>query len=287
MTKSGYLATSADATRVRSGDVDLFCRTFGKRGATPLLIMHGANYFDSFDWIDVAAALSADREVVAFDQRGFGESGWSPSKNYSVDALMGDISAVIDHFGWSRPIVMGHSASGRLAVSFASNFPSYLSQLVIVDSSFAHEGGGGRGPSVGNPPVMFASVDAAMSRFAKLSNPPRIASDRARAEQALVQTPDGWQLKRDPDYQNAAPINGDASVRPRRELDVWEELGKVRCPTLIVRGVKSDRFTDDIIVRIRSARPDFIWADANSQHDVAFGAPQDLVAAVQHFIVAD
>ena len=70
-------------------------RAFGARGGTPILLMHGANYFDSYDWIGVAEALAADREVATFDKRGFGESGWSPSKDYSLDANMGDILAVI------------------------------------------------------------------------------------------------------------------------------------------------------------------------------------------------
>ena len=35
--------------RVTSGDVSLFYRAFGARGATPILLMHGANYYDSYD----------------------------------------------------------------------------------------------------------------------------------------------------------------------------------------------------------------------------------------------
>src|SRR5262245_12990396 len=86
--------------RVNSGDVSIFYRTFGARGQTPILLMHGANYFDSYDWIKVAEALATDREVASFDKRGVGESGWSPSKDYSVDANMGDIHAVIAELRW-------------------------------------------------------------------------------------------------------------------------------------------------------------------------------------------
>ena len=51
--------------RVNSGDVSIFYRQFGRPGKTPMVMMHGANYFDSFDWINVATQLAADREVVA------------------------------------------------------------------------------------------------------------------------------------------------------------------------------------------------------------------------------
>ena len=109
--------------RVNSGDVSIFYRAFGARGRTPILLMHGANYYDSYDWVAVAQKLATDREVATYDKRGFGESGWSPSKDYSVDANVGDTLAVIGALGWERPIVVGHSASGRLSIAFAANFP--------------------------------------------------------------------------------------------------------------------------------------------------------------------
>ncbi len=268
--------------RFASGDVTIFYRSFGKPGKTPLLLMHGANYFDSFDWINVAEKLASDREVVCFDMRGFGESTWSPSKNYSVDAMMGDIRALLRHLGWRKPMVLGHSFSGRLAVSFASNFPDDLSKLIIVDSAFGRDEPGPKG--IGNPPVVFPTVEAAMERFAKLANPPRISKDRARAEQALTRVAEGFRLKRDPDYSNSAPIGNEGDVRPRRELNVWEELAKVRVPMYFVRGLKSDRFTPDVMARLNKEYPGIVWATADSMHDIPYYAPDELIAAVKGFI---
>ena len=88
--------------RVQSGDVSLFYRAFGHAGKTPLLIAHGMSYF-SYDWIPAAEALSADREVVAADTRGFGESDWSPVGDNSIPALARDVMALVDHFGW-KPV---------------------------------------------------------------------------------------------------------------------------------------------------------------------------------------
>ena len=121
--------------RVNSGDVTLFYRVFGKPGATPILILHGSNYYDSVDWIEVASALATDREVVTPDRRGWGESTWSPSKDYSYDAALDDALAVIAAMKWtSKVIVMGHSGGGPPAISFAVNFADKTSHLVMVDS---------------------------------------------------------------------------------------------------------------------------------------------------------
>jgi len=212
--------------RVNSGDVSIFYRAFGARGRTPILLMHGANYFDSYDWISVAEALATDREVASFDKRGFGETGWSPSKDYSVDANMGDILAVLGELKWERPIIAGHSASGRLTISFAANFPDKISRLIVVDSGLAREEGGARSPT-GNPPLVFDTVEAAMAHFAKLSNPPRIAHDRERALAALVKVDKGLMLKRDPDFQNSSPQGEGANLPQRARRDVWAELAAI------------------------------------------------------------
>jgi len=269
--------------RVNSGDVSIFYRAFGTRGATPILLMHGANYFDSYDWIGIAEALATDREVASFDKRGFGESGWSPSKDYSVDANMGDILAVIRELGWEKPIVVGHSASGRLSIAFADNFPDNLSRLIVVDSGMARDEGDGNRPTTGNPPLVFESVEAAMAHFAKLSNPPRISHDRERAQAALVKVEKGLMLKRDPDFQNTKPQGEGASLPQRAARDVWQDLAAVKCPTMMLRGLRSDRYTPEIIARISRDYPRIEWATANSQHDVADQAPQELVAAIRKF----
>ena len=43
------MANEHRTARVNSGDVSLFYRIFGKPGATPILILHGSNYYDSVD----------------------------------------------------------------------------------------------------------------------------------------------------------------------------------------------------------------------------------------------
>ena len=132
--------------------------------------MHGANYFDSYDWIGVAEALAADREVASFDKRGFGESGWSPSKDYSVDANMGDILAVIGELKWERPIVVG-SFGLRAACHLVrrGNFPGQAGAADRGRQRPRARGRRRRSPDRRQSAARYSrSVDAAMAHFAKL-----------------------------------------------------------------------------------------------------------------------
>jgi esterase len=270
--------------RVNSGDVSIFYRAFGAPGRTPILLMHGANYFDSYDWIGVGEALATDREVASYDKRGFGESGWSPSKDYSGDANLGDILAVIAGLKWDRPIVVGHSASGRLSIAFAASFPDKISRLIVVDSGMARDEGGGGRPTLGNPPLVFESVDAAMAHFAKLSNPPRISHDRERAQAALVKVESGYMLKRDPDSGNTKP-QGEAARLPRREpRDVWQDLAAVKCPAMIVHALRSDRLDAKMLGRLDTEHKNIAVANVDCRHDIPNEQPEALLAHVRKFL---
>jgi len=269
---------------IPSGNVELFYRAFGKPGRTPLIILHGTNYFDSYDWIGVAAALANDREVVAFDHRGFGGSSRSDDKDYSLDAMLSDIVNVSSFFGWKKPAVMGHSMSGRLSIFFAANFPDHLSRLIVVDSALGNGNPGGYHVSVGNAPVVFETVDAAMASLADRPNPPRFSLDRERAEQALDKVDGGYSLKRDPDYRNTQSQAAGASMPMLRDLDIWQEIKKIQCPTFFIRGLESDRYKPEHYEKIGHDRPDFIIETVNSRHDVAYEAPEELTEVAQRHL---
>lgn len=269
--------------RVNSGDVTLFYRVFGKPGATPILILHGSNYYDSVDWIEVASALATDREVVTPDRRGWGESTWSPSKDYSLDALLDDMLAVMRVMKWQKAVVMGHSGAGPTIISFAVNFPQMTEKLILVDSQMNREEGARSGKSVGNPPYVFESVEAAMAKH-KFSNPPRFSWDRKRAEQSLAKVDKGLMLKRDPDGSNRQPV-GEGAALPRRPVrEMWEELAMVKVPTIVVRGSRSSRYPAATIERLERNYPHIPHAVVDSEHDVAGQAPDALIAHVRKFV---
>jgi esterase len=279
------MATEQRFARVNSGDVSLFHRVFGRPGRTPVMILHGSNYYDSYDWIGVAEKLASDREVVTPERRGWGESTWSPSKNYSRDALTLDIRAVVAAMKWTaKPIIMGHSGAGPVVIAFAVNYQDELSKLLLIDSQMNRDEDAVTGPTVGNPPLVFPTIEACMANFAKLNNPPRLAHDRERAQHALIRTEAGFMLKRDPDNGNKKPIN-DANWAPKFPTrEMWAELGMVKVPTMLVRGLRSDRFPPETVARFTKEYPHIPQRTVDSQHDIPGQAPDAFVAHAREFL---
>ena len=172
---------------VVSGDVNLFYRKFGVPGRAPILIFHGAQYYDSADWIEVGSLLARDREVVAFDARGYGQSSWSLSKNYSIDASVDDVVNLLDHLGWRRAIFMGHSRGGAFALLMGSRFPERTDGVILIDrpmhSPIGHPSHGG--PAVGKRPHLYPTVEAAIEDMSRDARVPIGSAERARLDYIL------------------------------------------------------------------------------------------------------
>lgn len=70
--------------------------------------------------------------VTAVDLRGIGRSD-VPDQGYSIPELADDMSAFCAAAGIERPVVVGHSLGGMIAVDLAARYPSLPSALVLVD----------------------------------------------------------------------------------------------------------------------------------------------------------
>ena len=275
------MASTQTTATVTSGDVTLFVRRFGARGETPLLILHGGNYYDSADWIDVAEQLAVDREVAAFDARGFGESSWSPSKAYGLASALGDIKAVLGHLGWERAIIVGHSRGGSHALLAAARMPEIAAGLVLVDYSPALGfGPPGGAPAPAGPPPVFPTLEAALEGMTRYKPGSLTPEAHARALQFLTPVEGGFQLaKRDPSFMSQAgdPV---AALVP---AGGFEELANARRPVLVIRAGKSPIFTPEALTRLRSTEGVEI-REVDSGHDVVGEAPAAFLAALSDWL---
>lgn len=114
-----------------SGDVKIHYVTKGKG---PLLVMiHGfPDYW--YTWRKQMPELSKSFQVVAIDQRGYNKSDQPKGvENYTIDKLVGDVKAVIEHFDRKQAVVVGHDWGGMVAWSFAMQQPEMTERLIILN----------------------------------------------------------------------------------------------------------------------------------------------------------
>ncbi|MEO8134876.1 MAG: alpha/beta hydrolase [Betaproteobacteria bacterium] len=284
-----HVAVTAGFARAGSAaqPVRIFYRLFGEPGALPVLIVHGLSFF-SFDWAGPATRLATFGQVAAMDMRGFGDSDWPG--DYSLAAHAADIIAVLDHLGWQRAALIGHSMGGRHAAVAAADYPERFACLVLVDYTpeNAPVGSARVAKRLASTPDAFESVDAAL-RWSGVD--PESADGRLkrpRFEAYLKPAPGGGLMfKRDPHFRDQFRRQLETGERHKLELDMWQVLQQIACPTLILRGARSDMFAADTVPRVLAANAHFRLAEADAGHNVAGDDPDGFQRAVQAFLHRD
>jgi pimeloyl-ACP methyl ester carboxylesterase len=106
----------------------------GQNGNLPVLLSHGFAASSQM-WEPNVGALAADRPVVSWDMRGHGRSG-SPDDpaEYSQEASVADMAAVLDASGISRVVAAGLSLGGYLSLAFCLACPDRVAGLVLCDT---------------------------------------------------------------------------------------------------------------------------------------------------------
>ena len=260
--------------RARSGDVSIHFRKLGKRGKTPILIVHGLQYF-SWDWLGVAQALGAEREVLCMDMRGFGESDRSAQKDYSVPSMAQDIVAVLDHVDWQRAVLFGHSMGGRSTTYAAAKNPARISGLALLDYTPENAPAGTKRTTelVGNTPDSFPSLEAARLYLGPKKDPER-----------YLHYLKNLSVKRDPYFRDQFKKVLATGERPKLGVDMWQLIGGVRCPILSVRGARSDMYAAETVAKMKAANPRLEVVEIDAGHDVAWDDPDGLVEVLRKWI---
>jgi|SRR6185437_13528545 len=113
-------------------------------GGQPMLLVHGM----ACDRHTMAGQLDhfgRTRRTVAYDQRGHGDSDKPLDADYGPAALADDAVAVIDALGLERPVVVGHSLGGSVALALAAGHPDKLGALVLLDATLGFDDAGREG----------------------------------------------------------------------------------------------------------------------------------------------
>ena len=122
--------TSHDGTRLHVEEL----------GQGPCLVFAHGFSLTQDAWHYQRRDLPGRYRCVFFDQRGHGRSGRPRKDDFSLQALAGDLKAVLDWTGEERVVLVAHSMGGIAALQFAEQFPGELggrvAGLVLVGSTY-------------------------------------------------------------------------------------------------------------------------------------------------------
>ncbi|HJQ45200.1 MAG TPA: alpha/beta fold hydrolase [Amycolatopsis sp.] len=256
--------TCADGTRIAF-------RCWGAEGAPGALLVHGGGAHAGW-WDHIAPLLGGGLHVAAVDLSGHGESERRP--DYSLPQWAGEVAAVLvaARLG-TRPILVGHSMGGGVALCAADHIGDDLGGVVVVDSPFRD-----------------LTAEQARERAARALRPVRPSPTRAEmvarfrplpdagtypawmlswiAESSVVETPQGWVWNHDPRVRARPPLG-------------FADVTRVGCRLAVLRaehGMLTPRMCATLAERVGSPFPEVVLAGAT--HHVMLDQPLSLAAAL-------
>jgi pimeloyl-ACP methyl ester carboxylesterase len=99
----------------------------------PIVLLHGTSA-SLHTWEGWAQALRTKRRVIRFDLPGFGLTGSNAENDYSTDAYVTFLRAVMDSLDVQRFVLAGNSLGGQIAWAAAAAMPHRVERLILVDA---------------------------------------------------------------------------------------------------------------------------------------------------------
>jgi 3-oxoadipate enol-lactonase len=98
----------------------------------PVILLH-EGIADGRMWDREFSLLQKDHRVARYDLRGYGGSTPASSEYSSV----GDLKAIIDHLRFERPLVVGPSMGGRIALDLTLAHPEKVGGLLLIAPGYS------------------------------------------------------------------------------------------------------------------------------------------------------
>ncbi len=249
MSATESVFVDADGIRLRA----VIDRPAGAAGsARPIVLLHGFTG-GAESMATIAAELACDRPVARLELVGHGESDAPEDVAcYAMPACVEHVHAAIAGLGFARPHVLGYSMGGRTALSAAIARPDAFASVVLVGATAGIADPVARDERALADRALADRIERdgleafvdhwmALPLFASQKRLGEAALARARAER-LRQRPRGL----------AQSLRGmGAGAQP----PVFDGLGKLRRPVLLVVGEEDAKFRD-IAASLVEALPD-------------------------------
>ncbi len=256
------------------------------REVPTVLLLHGGPGADHSIFKPAYSQLADIVQVVYFDHRGDGRSdGREDSAGWRLSQWGDDVKALCDALEIERPIVMGVSFGGYVAMSYALRHPEHPAKLILCSTAAS--------PSKTDIQIKIferlGGAEAGAAARAFLENPTRDATREFRR----LCGPLYRRGPHDPDVDGRTIWNPRLMAEFRRgereTMNFLPELHRIKCPTLVMVG-EDDPMTpvpcsEEIVAALR---PDLVRFErfAGAGHGIVADQPERFFEVLRAFIDA-
>lgn len=263
---------------VHVNGINLYYETTGR--GEPLVLIAGIGY-DVWYWQRILPGLSADFQVIKFDNRGIGQSDKPPGP-YNAQMLATDTVGLLDALDISQAHVFGHSMGGFIAQAMALDHPKRIKKLILAATNF---GGPNHIPVSQQVLAILSDVSGDLVERFRRGLQVSVAPDFAERHPEIIEDWIAYRLANPLDpAANQAQMGVGLGLYPE-EACFEKKLPAIKIPTLILFG-EQDRVVPtanaELLARqISNSRVQFL---PNAGHHFPLEVPEEAAAAMVDFL---
>lgn len=107
--------------------------------APAVVFLHGGPGYNAVSFeLSTAPALATRARVVVYDRAGCGRSGPGGSTSFTFEGALADLARVVKKHGVMRPLLLGHSFGGTLALQALDADPDAYAGVILVGSPVSY-----------------------------------------------------------------------------------------------------------------------------------------------------
>lgn len=255
-----------------------------------VVLLHGGA-LTAHTW-DMAALLLRDRyHLVALDQRGHGDTGWTPESELHHDngeLMLEDTRLFLEHLGYDSLVLVGMSMGGINSIRYAARHPERLRGLGIVDvAPESMRAGVIEMEQFRRATETLDSFDMFLERAKRFMPHRPEAHLRYSLTHSLKRTETGFTWKQDHRPRPNAAHSADQMHREQqsRADALWTDVRRIRTRTLLFRGAESKILDPEVADRMTKAMHDARQVVVpRATHNVHSDNPGDFARELDRFL---
>lgn len=236
-------------------------------GDPPVVFVHGWCCDHTFFQPQIDH-FRASHAVATLDLRGCGGSD-RPEEGYDIPTLADDVAWLCPDVGIPRPVVVGHSLGGMIAIELAARHPSLPRAVVAVD------------PGAIDPTPQDRSLYEGLA--AQLEGPDGEAVRLAFVQGSFSATDDADRRRRIVDTMRAVPLSVAAAVI--RGVVAWNGVGALLLCAVPVLVVLSETGGSNDPARLLALKPDaHVGVTVGAGHFHQLEVPEQVTPMIGRFL---
>jgi pimeloyl-ACP methyl ester carboxylesterase len=189
----------------------------------PLVLLHGGLLTIDLNFGPLLEPLAASRQVIAVELQGHGHTA-DTSRPMTIEALAGDVVALLDHLGITEADLFGFSLGGLVAYAIALGAPARVGKLIVASADAHRPPGRESAPLDQDRMPTQADFQAMRDAYDAVAPDPAHFDQFAARTSAMVHEFPGWTDELRSLHVRAMLIFGDRDFSPLPDVVEMFEL---------------------------------------------------------------